>query len=130
VARPRAWCDGEKEATRAHEAVGRTRVEIDETALGEGACRDNIVMWCCTQLSRSLGETRGCRRFVVWWSLRIIDFLGALIGWCGIACLGVATETISARQRNGNRKAIANTRNVRNRYNQNTVAMERKGRNC
>jgi hypothetical protein len=47
--------------TLAHEAAGRTRVEREETALGEGACRDNIVMCCCAQLSRNPDERQGCR---------------------------------------------------------------------
>jgi hypothetical protein len=61
VARPRVCCEEGNGATLAQEAAGRTRVVTDETVLGEGACRDNIVMCGCAQLSRSLEETQGCR---------------------------------------------------------------------
>ena len=53
MASPRVCCAGEKDA-REVAAHGRTRVEREETALGEGACRDSIVRGGCAQLSRKV----------------------------------------------------------------------------
>jgi hypothetical protein len=57
VASPRVCCAGENDA-REVAAHGRTRVEREETAFGEGACRDNILRRGCAQLSRGRGEAQ------------------------------------------------------------------------
>lgn len=51
MARPRVCWAGEKVAILevAHVEDGRTRVEREETTLGNGACRDNIANgWLCS----------------------------------------------------------------------------------
>ena len=57
MASPRDCCAGEKD-TREVAAHGRTRVEREETALGEGACRDNIFRDSCAQLSKLERKTQ------------------------------------------------------------------------
>jgi len=54
VASPRLCCAGEAELGNretAEDVDGRMRVEREDTALGEGACRESILMCCCAQLS-------------------------------------------------------------------------------
>jgi hypothetical protein len=64
VASPRLCCaeeteEGNREAACAVE--GSTLVESDETALGDGACRESIVRCGCAQLSETGEEVVGLR---------------------------------------------------------------------
>jgi hypothetical protein len=64
VASPRLCCaeeteEGNREAACAVE--GSTLVESDETALGDGACRESIVRCGCAQLSETGEEAVGLR---------------------------------------------------------------------
>ena len=53
MASPRLCCAGPELGNRetAEDVDGRMRVEREDTALGEGACRESILMYCCAQLS-------------------------------------------------------------------------------
>jgi hypothetical protein len=53
VASPRVCSDRETEGSReaGHAVEGRARDDKEEMALGEGACRESIVMCSCAQLS-------------------------------------------------------------------------------
>ena len=53
MASPRPCCAGPELGKRetAEDVEGRMRVERVATALGEGACRESILMCCCAQLS-------------------------------------------------------------------------------
>jgi hypothetical protein len=60
VANPRVCCEGETEEEKREAAwavEGRTRVEREDTALGEGACRESILRDSCAQLSETVEET-------------------------------------------------------------------------
>lgn len=57
MASPRDCCAGEKDEVREAAAHGRTRVEREQTAFDEAACRDNILKGSCAQLSRGRGLT-------------------------------------------------------------------------
>lgn len=64
MASARVCCDGEteegnREAARAVE--GSTRVEREEMALGDGACRESILRDRCAQLSETVEETVGLK---------------------------------------------------------------------
>lgn len=54
MASPRVCCAGPELGNRetAEDVDGRMRVEREDTALGEGACRESILMCCCAQLRR------------------------------------------------------------------------------
>jgi len=56
VASPRLCGAGETEVGNrdaAHAVEGSTRMEREETALGEGACRESILRGGCAQLSEN-----------------------------------------------------------------------------
>jgi hypothetical protein len=64
VASPRVCCDGETEEGNREAAwavQGSTRVEREDTALGEGACRESILRDSCAQLSETVEETVGLK---------------------------------------------------------------------
>ncbi len=64
MASPRVWCDGETEEGNREAAwavEGSTRVEREETALGDGAYRESILRDCCAQLSETVEETVGLK---------------------------------------------------------------------
>jgi hypothetical protein len=57
VASPRVCCAGPTELGNREVAPavdGRTRVEREETALGDGACRESIVRGGCARMSESV----------------------------------------------------------------------------
>ena len=64
MASPRICCDGETEEGNREVAwavEGSTRVEREETALGDGACRESILRVSCAQLTETVEETVGLK---------------------------------------------------------------------
>jgi len=80
VASPRDCCTELDNRDTAQAVEGRTRLERQETALGQGACRESILIYYLCSIERNVVEEAGWSEFVkLLLSKVIIDWI-VLIG--------------------------------------------------